>query len=135
MFCGNCGNKIENGETFCGNCGYKVNNEEDNGNVTVNNSSSSKRTIYGVLSLFIGIGSIIATISIYLIDLKMALNPVTYIILFLLEGSGIFLGIKSKKAGRISGIILNVIAVVITLIMLAIILVLYGFSKLKMNGE
>ena len=110
MFCGNCGNKLENGETFCGNCGYKV-----------NNSSSSKRTIYWVLSLFIGIGSIIATISIYLIDLKMALNPVNYIILFLLEGSGIFLGIKSKKAGRISGIILNVIAVVITLIMLAII--------------
>lgn len=29
MFCGNCGNKLNNGDTFCGTCGTKVENVQD----------------------------------------------------------------------------------------------------------
>ena len=131
MFCGNCGKKIENNVTFCSNCGKQV---KENNNSSSNNVIKKETNSYGMISVIIGIVSLIAPAFLFLSSYKLAFNILSYIVLLIAEIFGIVLGIKGKGriGGKAMGIILNTISISITIICLLIVLVLYGFSSLNM---
>ena len=98
-FCENCGKEIGNLDKHCSHCGKKVNNES----VPVKKSSNMEGL--GTASMVIGIISLVFSFII-----NIFIFPVAVI--------GLILGIISKahKGKRISGIVLNIIAIVFSIL-------------------
>lgn len=71
MFCGHCGEKIENGERFCGNCGAPV--QESGAGIAINGISfqqpsapTSKRSFGGIaIAIVVAVVAIILSVSIF----------------------------------------------------------------------
>lgn len=125
MYCSNCGNKLEEGALFCGNCGTKVGAE----NNAIKSTSTEKKDSKDLISLILGICSFLLG---WLLNIFML--PVSIV--------GLILGIKSKENGakKIIGIILNILAILIELLVIVsfiIMLTVYGtkYQEVKEKSD
>lgn len=103
MHCNNCGEEIKNNGKFCTNCGTEVGKKDEG---------------LGTASMVIGIISLVLTFFINLATLPLSIT-------------GLILGIvnKSKKGKKVSGIILNAVSIVLSIIIFFILIVV-GFTFL-----
>lgn len=117
-FCEHCGEKIGKDEKFCSKCGKKV----TDGKVVENKNKStgSNKESLGTASLVIGIISLVLSFIINLFVLPLALV-------------GLILGIvnKAKNGKKISGIILNVVAMLLSVIVFVVLIVILGISAVN----
>lgn len=130
MYCKKCGSSLAPTDLFCRNCGTAVNqvNEENTNNIQTSNqscltsdksnysveqkSSSNKKTDkLGIISLIIGIISLI-------------LIPFFNFLILPLAIIGLILGIrcKTKDGKRVAGIIINIISIIFIIVATTIIL-------------
>ena len=112
-FCNNCGEKLKSGELYCSNCGKSVENE-----IVVEN----KKEGLGTASMIIGIISLILVFIISLGVLPLAL-------------CGLILGIvnKTQKGKKVSGIILNTIAMILSFIVFIILIIILMVKLPEVN--
>ena len=112
-FCNNCGEKLKSGELYCSNCGKSVENE-----IVVEN----KKEGLGTASMIIGIISLILVFIISLGVLPLALV-------------GLILGIvnKTQKGKKVSGIILNTIAMILSFIVFIILIIILMVKLPEVN--
>ena len=99
MHCSNCGNEIKNDEKFCSSCGTPIKKEQSEG--------------LGIASMVLGIISLVFCIFLNILTLPLSLT-------------GLILGIvnKAKKGKRISGIILNSISIILSIVIFIFIIFL-----------
>ena len=136
MFCKNCGKQLNQGEKFCVNCGNKINidneimpstinlnntniqssNNINNVGLNVgNNVNEKKKETLGTISMVIGIISLVLSFFVNILILPVAIV-------------GLILGIinKVKKGKKISGIILNSISILISIVIMLLIAVIFN---------
>ena len=104
-FCNNCGEKLKNGELYCPNCGKEVGKE-----IVIKENKEG----LGTASMVIGIISLVLSFIINLGAIPIALI-------------GLILGIvnKAQKGKKVSGIILNTIAMILSVVVFIVIIVLF----------
>jgi hypothetical protein len=120
MKCKYCGKDLKETENFCGGCGAKVEREEVNQNVDTTTTNTQQVNVpksepLGTASMVIGIISLVLTFLVSIIILPLAIV-------------GLILGIvnKSKKGKKISGIILNSIAIFLNVAAVVVTVLLAG---------
>ena len=113
MYCSNCGTKNE-GNNYCVKCGNKLINISNNiNNNVVPEEGSGLKTASIVLGILGIIGSILIIFS-----------PISFVFSLI----GLILGIvATKKVRNVSGIVLNSIGLVLSLIILGIIGLIFNF--------
>lgn len=115
MFCNKCGNKLDDGARFCSYCGNNIDNGLNTQSVDLNNNqsnnlyvqknnvnSSNSEDKFGLISLIIGIISLVIVLSWESFG-------------FILGIVGLILGIisKNKDKKKKIGIILNIVALIL----------------------
>lgn len=125
-FCENCGDKVSTDDKFCSKCGkvQKIDvNKEKPKNIKVTKTSSSEGL--GVVSMVLGIISFVFSFIINLFIVPVALI-------------GLTLGIVNKASGgkKVSGIVLNLISIFIsiTVFIIWIVLLVYAVDKYDENS-
>lgn len=114
-FCNNCGEKLKEGEVYCSKCGK---NQKER--VITNNDKEG----LGTASMVIGIISLVLALTVNVIAFPIALV-------------GLILGIVSKAQNgkKISGIILNIIAMVVGVIVFIGLIVLFILFALLVDSD
>lgn len=113
MYCSNCGNKNE-GNNYCINCGNKLINSNNNDNINViKEDGSGLKTASIVLGILGIIGSLLIIFS-----------PIAFIFSLI----GLILGIiAAKKVRNVSGIVLNSIGLILSIIIVGVMILIFSF--------
>ncbi len=120
-YCENCGNKLEKDSLYCSKCGKK---EEAKVPKQVNEKTTNKKEGLGNASMVIGIISLVLSFFISVFVFPLALV-------------GLILGIvnKAQNGKKISGIILNGVAMLISVIVLIALIALFAVVATDDFGE
>ena len=118
MYCTNCGNKLNDTDKFCVNCGEKrtivENINVNNNNINNNNNGSNGLKIASIILGTISIGG----------SLLFIFAPFCFILSII----GLILGICALKKGKnVSGILLNSIGFVLSIIITIFIVLAFIF--------
>lgn len=121
MYCFRCGNKINSSDIYCSHCGIKIENEEDN--VIVSNEFDKVNGAKNI-SLVFGIIAIIASFLVIFSPFGLILSII-----------GLIYGLKvRKRTGNVLGVILNSLALFISLILSILIVLGFYFSIHMIDG-
>ena len=111
MYCKDCGNKLNPSDKYCTRCGSNLNNIENNNEI---NNSSFKETN---ISLVFGITACIF-LFIPLFSIPLAITA-------------IILGIINRKKQKITGLILGIISIILTIIEFILIIIFINSVVIK----
>ena len=125
MYCTNCGNKLNNNDKFCVNCGEKRTIVE---NININNNNVNKNNNSGlkIASIILGSVSIIGSILFIFAPFCLILSII-----------GLILGICAlRKEKNVSGILLNSIGFVLSIIITIFIILafIFMFENIDINN-
>ena len=109
MYCTKCGKKLKEDANYCTNCGQSVNRNINTNNNTSTNTINSKPNFL-TISLILGIISIFSIIIFNIFTIPIAIT-------------GLIFGLKSSKKLN-PGVILNAIAIIITIILITFLVLL-----------
>ena len=111
MYCTHCGKKINENTNFCTQCGQKIEKKTSNYNIDTSLDKNKKEKNLEVISLIIGIISILGSFIFNIFVIPVAVT-------------GIILGLQANKKLNI-GVILNIIAIILTIVIIFIFVFLF----------
>lgn len=103
MFCGNCGNKLNNGAKFCPSCGSPVQNSKVGTNAQVNNTSNNNQVVGDKVNVLFVISSFLV--------------PILGLIFFARDKDKNPKNAKACGIAGIAGFALNIVIMVISFIL------------------